>query len=157
MELIKAELGAEMLQIPYQGGAPAAQAAAAGQVDLILESPSVSAGLVQGGRLRILAISGTQKLSTLPNVPTFAEAGYPQIEIPPIWFGFVGPAKMPRPIAALLNEAITAEMLTPEMAKTMAGLGLFVKTGGVDDVGRMIESDKRVWGNLISKLGISMD
>ena len=157
MELIKAELGAEMLQIPYQGGAPAAQAAAAGQVDLILESPSVSAALVQGGRLRILAISGTQKLAAMPNVPTFAEAGYPQIEIPPIWFGFVGPAKMPRAIAALLNEAITAEMQTPEMAKTMAGLGLFIKTGGVDDVGRMIESDKRVWGNLIHKLGITMD
>lgn len=93
----------------------------------------------------------------MPNVPTPAEAGYPQIEIPPIWFGFVGPAKMPRAIAALLHEAIAAEMQTPEMAKTMAGLWLFVKTGGVDDVGRMIETDKRVWGNLIRKVGITTD
>jgi len=157
MELIKAELGVQMLQIPFQGGGPAAQAAAAGQVDLILESPSVSAALVQAGRLRILAISGTQKVPALPMVPTLAEAGYPQIEIPPVWFGFVGPAKMPRPVAVALHEAITAEAQTPEIAKTMAGLWLFVKTGGVDDVGRMIETDKRIWGNLIRKVGITMD
>lgn len=157
MELIKAELGVQMQQIPYQGGGPAAQAAAAGQVDLILESPSVSAALIQAGRLRMLAISGTQKIPTMPNVPTLAEAGYPQIQIPPIWFGFVGPPNMPRPVAVALHEALTAEMQTPEMAKSMATLNLFVKTGSVDDVGRQIESDKRIWGDLIRKVGITMD
>lgn len=64
---------------------------------------------------------------------------------------------LPRPFAALLNGATTAQMQTPGMAKTMAGLWLFAKTGSVDDVGRSIESDRHVWGTLIRKVGITMD
>ena len=95
-EMLRAQAGAEIMQIPYRGIAPAITATIAGDVQMTLGGLSVTAGHIAAGKLKPLAISRRQRAPELPEVPTLREAGFPEID-PQSWFGLFAPAGTPRP------------------------------------------------------------
>lgn len=104
-ELFKMASGTNLMHVPYRGVGPALNDALAGQVDVLYDNLPSTLPHVQSGRLIAMAVAAPQRVSTLPNVPTFAEAGLPAVN-DASWFGLVGPAKLPAPVLAKLNAAV---------------------------------------------------
>jgi tripartite-type tricarboxylate transporter receptor subunit TctC len=110
-ETLKSRAGIDLVHIPYKGLSFSVPAAIAGEVELTFSGIASSRAHVQAGRLRALAIGGTKRSPLMPDVPTFAEQGYPEVETH-AWFGLFVPAGTPRAgveriqrdVAAILNE-----------------------------------------------------
>lgn len=90
--------GIELTHVPYRSSAAGFPDVLSGRVQLLQATPAPVLSFVQAGQLRALAISGAKRSPMFPEVPTFAEAGYPQYDIS-FWFGIFAPARMPAPLA----------------------------------------------------------
>jgi tripartite-type tricarboxylate transporter receptor subunit TctC len=112
----------KLLNVPYKAAALAAQDAAAGQVDFTAAFFSEIDALVSSGRLVPLAVYGPQRLPRYPNVPTMAEAGFPELSLP-AFSGFFFPAGTPAPMVAKMHAALLAAMQTPELTNILANAG----------------------------------
>lgn len=113
---------AKLLNVPYKAAALAAQDSAAGQVDFTAAFFSEIDPLVSAGKLVPLAVFGPQRLPRYPNVPTMAEAGFPDLSLPS-FSGFFFPAGTPAPMVAKMHAALVAAMQTPELTNILANAG----------------------------------
>lgn len=109
--------------IPYRGSAQLHVDVMAGTVPVMIDTLSAAMGHIRAGRLRPLAVSGPQRSAPLPEVPTFAELGYPDAT-GMNWFGFCATAGIPAPVAARWATELTAVLAMPEVAERLAGLGV---------------------------------
>jgi tripartite-type tricarboxylate transporter receptor subunit TctC len=100
-------IGTEMVHVPYRGAAPALQDVAGGRVEMFITTPSSAVALIQGGRVKALAMASARRAPGLPDVPTTAEAGLPGFTLD-AWFAFAAPAATPRAVQERLNAAIRA-------------------------------------------------
>jgi tripartite-type tricarboxylate transporter receptor subunit TctC len=105
-ELFKVRAGIDITHVPYRGNAPAAQDLLAGHVQVLFEAPAASLGNIREGRVRPLAVTSDHRLKTLPDVPTFAEAGVAGVEVY-TWFSILAPAKTPAQVVAQLNRSVS--------------------------------------------------
>jgi len=105
MALLLQRAGIEMLHVPYRGGAPAVQALLAGEVDAYFGNPSDMLPHLEGGRIRVLAVAGTERISSLPDVPTVAEQGYPGFRAE-TWNGIAAPAGTPEAALQRMADAL---------------------------------------------------
>lgn len=112
----------KLLNVPYKAAALAAQDAAAGQVDFTAAFYSEIIALVSAGRLVPLAVYGPQRLPKFPQVPTMAEAGFPELSLPS-FSGFFFPTGTPAPIVARMHAELVAAMKTPELTDILANAG----------------------------------
>ena len=115
--------GVKMQQIPYKGGGPAMVDLVGGQVQLGFANPANAIPLVQAGRLRAIAVTGDKRLATLPQVPTFSEAGMPGLSLRN-WYAITGPAHMSKAIVAKLSEAILKIGALPQTHAALVKRGL---------------------------------
>jgi tripartite-type tricarboxylate transporter receptor subunit TctC len=113
MEMLKNQAGIDIVHVPYKGIPQAVPAAIAGEVQLTFSGAASSIAHIKSGRLKALAIGGRTRLSLLPEVPTFAESGYPEIPSN-AWFGLFAPAGTPREIVMKLNGEIIRMFKEPE-------------------------------------------
>jgi tripartite-type tricarboxylate transporter receptor subunit TctC len=158
MELLKARLGADVLQVPYSGGAPAFQALLAGQIDSVYLDISTAAPYIKAGQLRMLATAGKQRIAGWPEIPTFEEAGLPVVDLPPVWFGIVGPPGMPPDVVSKLNEAINVEVQhNPEIAAYFAQQSIEKQVMSPPDVDRRLKEDYATWGEIIKRLAVTIE
>jgi tripartite-type tricarboxylate transporter receptor subunit TctC len=146
-ELFKVSTGTDLLHVPYKGVGPALNDTLGGQVNLLFDNLPSSLPYIQSGKLRGLAVSSPARLDSLPGVPTFAEAGVPQLN-DPSWFGLVAPARLPDPVLAKVHEAVTKVLATPEVRERVQNLGA-VPAGNspkefAAQIRREIERHKRV-------------
>lgn len=111
-ELFKDLVKAEAIHVPYKGAAPALTDVVGGQVAFMFDSMPSSIGLVKGGRLRALGVSAPQRVSALPDVPTFAEQGFPGLNLS-TWYGFWAPAATPDSIVQQIYGATSKALATP--------------------------------------------
>lgn len=114
--------GARFTHIPYRGSAGAINDLLSGQVQVISDNMPSLLPHVQAGKVRAIAVRDTQRLPLLPDVPTYAEAGYADVS-QPLWFGVVGPAGMPAEIVATLNQAIHKAVALPKFAERLKATG----------------------------------
>ncbi|MDB5850712.1 MAG: transporter substrate-binding protein [Rhodoferax sp.] len=154
MEAFKYTAGVDIQQVPYQGGAPALLAMLSGQVQMILSDVASAAQYIQAGKVRVLVIAQKKRLATLPDVPTFAEAGYPNVEIPMVWNGVFAPPNTPRPIVDKLNAAINAAMQTPEARKFLQDSSLLPAIETPEKMAALTQSDYEVFEPLMKRLGL---
>ena len=118
-EQFKLATGADILHVPYRGVGPALIDVVAGQVDILYDNLPTSLPLVLDGRLRALAVSGETRVPTLPDVPTFAEAGLEDMN----WmafFGLVAPRGTPDPVVKSLSEALLKTLAMPDVSGKLA-------------------------------------
>ncbi len=124
-EMLKKLTGAEFRFIPYRGAGPALQDMLSGQVDLLVVQAAAVMPHVKSGALKILANLSPQRSAVLPNVPTSAESGVPNLYAAG-WFGFFAPKGTPKEAIAKLNSAMVTALADPTVQKRFADLGLDV-------------------------------
>ena len=116
MEILKSQAGINIVHVPYKGIPQAVPAAIAGEVQLTFSGAASTQAHLKGGRLKALAIGGKARLALLPDVPTFAEQGFPEVPAN-AWFGLFAPAATPPEIIARLHAEMTRILKDPEFAQ----------------------------------------
>jgi tripartite-type tricarboxylate transporter receptor subunit TctC len=155
-ELFKFMTGTDIVHIPYKGGAPAIADLIAGNVQLMFESTNSIAPHVRNGRVRALAVSGTKRSISLPEVPTLIEAGVSGYEVN-LWSGVIAPAGLPRPILDKLNKAINAAIVAPDTKERFAQLGSEGGGGSPEDFAELIRRDSAKWAEVVRRSGARID
>ena len=112
-EMLKSTAGIDLVHIPYKGISLAVPAVAAGEVQLTFGGILTSMSFIKSGRVKPLAIGGTKRSPLLPDVPTFAEVGFPEVETH-AWFALFVPAATPRPVVERINRDAVAIVNDPE-------------------------------------------
>ncbi|WP_159915348.1 tripartite tricarboxylate transporter substrate binding protein [Pantoea sp. 18069] len=123
-ELFKRATGTDMLHIPYRGAGPAINDVLGGQVHVYFDQVASSLAQINSGKLRAIAVSWPERLDVLPNVPTYAELGYKDIN-DPSWFGLVAPKSMPAAQVARVQKAVAAALKEDVVKQRMAAQGLY--------------------------------
>lgn len=118
MEMFAGAAGIELFHIPYQGGGPAVTALLGGQVQALASGPAAAIGQIKGGKMRALAGWGAQRLALMPELPTFRELGYKDVEFY-IWSGVVAPAAVPANVQHRLRAAVRAAAADPQFVAAM--------------------------------------
>jgi tripartite-type tricarboxylate transporter receptor subunit TctC len=139
-ELFKSSTGTSMVHIPYRGAGPALNDVLAGQVSVYFDQVASSLPYVKSGKLRALAVSWTGRLDVLPEVPTYAELGYPANN-DPSWFGLVAPAGTPAPMVLRMQQAVVTAMKDPAVRDRLAGQGLYPSGTTPDEFSKQIVSE----------------
>ena len=155
-ELFKYMTGTDIVHIPYKGGAPAIADLISGQVQLMFESTNSIAPHVRNGRVRALAVTGTKRSISLPEVPTLIEAGVAGYEVN-AWSGVIAPAGLPRPILERLNKAINAAILVPETKERFEQLGSEGGGGTPEQFAELIRRDSAKWAEVVKRSGAKID
>jgi tripartite-type tricarboxylate transporter receptor subunit TctC len=120
-ETFKYAAKVDMVHVPYKGGGPALNDTLAGQVQVLFDNLPSSLPHIQSGKLRALAVASEKRVAVLPDVPTFAEAGLPQVN-DPSWFGLIGPARLPPALASRVGDALSRAVRQPEVASRLAAV-----------------------------------
>jgi tripartite-type tricarboxylate transporter receptor subunit TctC len=119
MEMFAGAAGIQLFHIPYQGGGPAVTALLGGQVEALASGPAAAVGQIKAGKMRALAGWGAQRLALMPDLPTFKELGYKDVEFY-IWAGVVAPAAIPPNVQHRLRTAVRAAVADPQFVSAMA-------------------------------------
>ena len=111
---------------------------------------------IQEGKLRALAVTSPARYAELPDVPTMAEAGYPDF-VMTFWTGVVAPAGTPAPVIERLNRAINDGLRSDEMKKSLARFRVEPRAGTPQDFAKFIASESKKWADVISAAGIKVE
>src|SRR5580700_11388298 len=142
--------------IPFQGGAPAINAAIGNQVDLMATTlGGGAAAQIEGGKLKGLGIAADKRAAVTPNVPTYAEQGFPGFTAAS-WVGFFAPAKTDPQILQTLNAAIDDIVKSPAVEKKLADMGFDPLAGSQAQADAMFSAEVTKWGNMVKALGLSI-
>jgi tripartite-type tricarboxylate transporter receptor subunit TctC len=123
-ELFKSSTGTSMVHIPYRGAGPAINDVVGGQVAVYFDQVAASLPHIKSGKLRALAVSWPSRLDVLPDVPTYAQMGFP-INNDPSWFGLVAPAGTPQALVDRMQQAVAQAVKEPAVRDRLAGQGLY--------------------------------
>jgi len=143
-ELFKQKTGTAIEMIPYKSSGESVQAVLAGQVMMTIVDPPPATGALRGGTLRGLAVTSGQRHPAWPELPTMAEAGVPDMEVP-VWTAFFAPAKTPPAIVARLQQEVARVVQTPEVRSRFAEMALQPVGGSSEDLGRRVAADIEKW------------
>jgi tripartite-type tricarboxylate transporter receptor subunit TctC len=146
----------EMLHIPYKGSGPAVSDLLGGQINYMFDSITSARPHIESGKLRALGVTTAKRSSTLPNVPTLAEAGVPGYEVSP-WFAVFMPAATPKAIVSKLNKALLDAMKDPEVAKRFETIGAEPVGSTPDELAQHLARESERWTQLITERGIKLD
>ncbi len=149
MELLKNLTKTDMLQVPYQGSAKANIDVMGGQIDMQFDSMPGASSLIQGKRLRPIAVSSAKRSHVLPDVPTVAEAGVPGFEAES-WLGFAAPKGTPDDVIAILNKATNQALQTPKVRDQLLGMGTRPVGGTPEEFTRFVESQIATWKKVVT-------
>jgi len=142
--------------IPFTGGAPAVNAAMAGQIDLLAATLGGGvAAQIAAGKLKGLGIAAAKRAAVVPNVPTYAEQGFPDFTAAS-WVGIFAPAKTDPKILAALNSAIGETVNTAEVRKKLVALGFDPMTGRQPEADAMFHDEIAKWGKMVKALNLSL-
>jgi tripartite-type tricarboxylate transporter receptor subunit TctC len=148
--------GIEMVHVPYKGEGPLTPDLLAGRVESAILSNPAGIQLVKDGRLRALAVLADKRSPVLPDVPTFAEAGLPQITVRQ-WAGVYGPPKMPREIVERLNREVTAAVKRPDVIEKMQSYGYAAESSTPERMLDINRDDLELWRRLVREANIPLD
>ena len=146
-------VGVPMVHVPYRGAGPAALDVATGRIDFLFVSYASVLPHVLSGKVRVLAVTSSKRLTALPQIMTMAEAGYPDFEME-TWFGLVAPAGTPAPVIAKLNAAFVQAVRAPEVVKQMIDQGAEPVSDTPQEFAAYIASEIKRLGTIVTTLGI---
>lgn len=143
---------AQLLHVPYKGGAPAVNDTLAGSVDAMFAVMPEAIAHVQAGKLHALAVMSPQRSPALPNVPTMLESGFSDLSLS-AWIGLFAPAKTPRPIIDQLHRAVQAA-LDAELKAKLAESGMEVAASTPDELWQLMARDLKLHAELVKAAGL---
>ena len=151
-ELIATTAGVKFNHIPYKGSTPAMTDVMAGNADMVMDLMFSSVPFVKGGKLRAIAVTSSQRVPELPDVPTLAEVGMPGLELA-VWNGLMAPAKTPKDVIAMLNTEIGKAMASPEIKERLASQGFAVLTGSPEQFSAQLKTEIDRWTKAVKASG----
>ncbi len=156
MELFKHELKLNMTHIPYKGAAPSLTDVAGGQVPVMMVDLAAGAGFIKGGKVKPLAVANPERLPQLPDVPTFAELGYPSI-VAAAHVGMVAPAATPSETIKTLNQKVVQALNDPKINSTLVEFGIQPVGNSPQEYAEMLKEEITRWHAVIKEQGITLD
>lgn len=154
--MLAQQAGIEMVHVPYKGTGPALQDLLGAQVDVTFGTPPPFMPFIQSGKLRALAVTGKTRLSSLPNVPTAAEAGLPKLDATS-WFAVFAPAKTPQPVIDKLAGEIAKVMAMPAFKQKAAEQGASADYMSPEQLADHSKSELARWGLVVKASKIEAD
>jgi tripartite-type tricarboxylate transporter receptor subunit TctC len=155
LELFRLNSGTQFVHVPYKGGGPALQETVAGQVQALFSIALAATPQVKAGKVRALAITSAQRSPVAPELPTVAESGYPGFEVIG-WFGWLAPAKTPKPVVERLNRELVKALAVPEVNERLLSLATVPVGDRPEEFGRFIRSEHEKWARIIKAAKIEI-
>jgi tripartite-type tricarboxylate transporter receptor subunit TctC len=155
MELLLSEAGFTATHVPFNGSPPAAMAVAQGEAQLTFMVAPALLPHVRNNKARLLAVTSAQRPDSLKDLPTMAEAGYPNVEAL-AWNGLVGPTSLPDAVAQRVATDVTELLKDAAVRQVLDNSGLTAVGGTPEAFRRFIEGDVRRWGPVITRLGVKL-
>jgi tripartite-type tricarboxylate transporter receptor subunit TctC len=152
MEMFATSAGIKLLHVPYRGAGPAVTGLLAGQIQALASAPGVLKPHVDSGAMRVLANWGAQRVPSFPDLPTFKELGYADVEFY-IWAGLFGPRGLPDPVMTRLRDAMKQAMSDPEVTKTFEGAGSPPAYQDAPEFAKFVEADSARLIEAVKKIG----
>jgi len=152
-ELFNMRAGVKLVHVPYKGSPQAVTDLLAGQTSVMFSPASAVIPQVEAGKLVALASATTRRPSSLPNVPTMAEAGMPDFDTS-IWFGLLAPAGTPRTIVDKLARAVDEAVASKDVTEALRKQGFDRLAGGPDDLAKHIQGEVKKWGDVAEAAGL---
>lgn len=154
-EMFAQMAGVKMNHVPFQGTAPALNGVMSGQIDVFFSDPSALA-LVQGGKLKAIAVSSPARSAKLPNVPTVTESGLTGF-VYQNWYAFVAPANTPTHVVNLLNREFRRALGSPDIQERLTAAGMDVVPGTPQALESFMEQDLKRWAKVIKAGNIKLE
>jgi tripartite-type tricarboxylate transporter receptor subunit TctC len=155
-ELFKQKTGSSIEMIPYKSSGESVQAVVGGTVMMTIVDPPPATGPLKAGALRALAVTSGKRHPAWPDIPTMAEAGVPDMEVP-VWTAFFAPAKTPPAIVARLQKEVARAVQTPEVRERFAQMALEPVGGSSEDLGKRVARDIEKWTAVAKAANIKND
>ncbi len=152
-ELLKQRTGANLVHVPYKGGGQALVDVLGGSIPLVYTAVAGAFQHVKSGKLQAVAVSSSQRVKSLPEVPTFIESGVADFEVNS-WVGLLAPAKTPKAVLERLNNELQAVLNDPEVRDKLAALGINATPGSAEQFGEEIKRDLARYGSVVRAAGI---
>jgi tripartite-type tricarboxylate transporter receptor subunit TctC len=152
MEMFAASAGIKLMHVPFRGAGPAITALLGNTVQALASAPGVLKPLVDDGKLRVLANWGAERVASFPDVPTFKELGFADVEFY-IWAGLFTPLNMPEPITTKLREAMRRTMQSPEVIKIFETAGSPPAYQDAPDFAKFVAADSARLIAAVKKIG----
>lgn len=154
-EMLKGLEGINSVHVPYQGAAPALQSVIGGQVSMMCDNLSNVVEQVRSGALRPIVVTAREPSKQLPDVPTSAQAGLPDL-LAGNWYGFVAPSATPRDVIEKLNKSIVAALHDPTVSARLEGLGLTVIADKPDEFGATIAEELARMKDIVKRTNVKI-
>jgi tripartite-type tricarboxylate transporter receptor subunit TctC len=155
-ELFRSHARINIIHVPYRGAPPALTDLMAGQVQSLFGTMLASVPSIRIGKIRGIAITGPQRSGAVPDVPTFAEAGYPDYEASS-WNGILVPAGTPAAIVAKLNADIVKVLKTPNVFDRLAADGSIAIGNSAQEFAAFIKSEQVKWGKVVREANVRIE
>ena len=156
MELFLSEAGITATHIPFNGSPPAAMAVAQGEADATFMVAPALLPHVRNNKIRMLAVSSSQRPDSLKDLPSLADAGYKAVEAL-AWNGLFAPAGTPDAVVARINADVNDMLKDPAVKAALDAQGLTVVGGSAADFKRVLDAEARRWGPIITRIGVKLD
>ncbi|MES2536747.1 MAG: tripartite tricarboxylate transporter substrate binding protein [Pseudomonadota bacterium] len=157
MELLKSRTGTHVVHIPFSAATGALTSLIGGETDIYVGLPTPNVNqMVAAGKIRMLAVTSSQRFSLLPQVPTLTESGISGVEAL-AWNGVVVPARTPKDIVDRLNREINAVLQMPEVRDQFRAQGIEPTGGTPEDFAALIRAENDKWAPIIKRIGLSLD
>jgi tripartite-type tricarboxylate transporter receptor subunit TctC len=156
MELFKSAAGFDAVHVPYAGSPPAGTSLAAGETQALLTVAPALMPLVQGNRIKFLAVTSATRVESMNNLPTVAESGYPGFEAL-AWNGLFTAAGTPTEVINRINADVNDVLKDAAVRDSFAKQGLLVGGGSATEFRSFIEAEGKKWGAIIKRVGITID
>lgn len=148
MELFKQQTGLQITHIPYKGTSGALNDLVAGHVQASVVVLQTALPLLQGGKMRLLAVMGPERMPQFPEVPTLGEAGVPKV-VSEAWYGVTAPAGTPAAVVAKMNAAINRLLQQPEVKNALEGVGVNPIGGTPEQMNTLVQNEIRTWAQVV--------
>jgi tripartite-type tricarboxylate transporter receptor subunit TctC len=149
-------VGVPLVHIPYKGMGPMLTDIMGGQVDMGVAAVAAVQGQLKSGSLRAIGVMHKSRVASMPNLPTLAEQGFPEVDVAG-WFAVIGPAKLPANQVKRIHDAVVAAFNEPEVKAALAKKDDFIQPMTPEASARYLRSEQERYGKLVTKIGVQVD
>ncbi|MEO5883855.1 MAG: tripartite tricarboxylate transporter substrate binding protein [Caldimonas sp.] len=156
MEDLKRRAGIRILHVPYQGSPRAMVDLMAGNVQVGLDTTTVTLPQVKAGKLRLIAVGSQARLPAFPDMPTIAESGFPGFEAV-AWIGLTAPAGTPRDLRERMHAEVDKALRAPDFADKMRFIGAIPRPMTMDEFAGFLRSEQKRWKEIVEQTGVRIE